>query len=559
MKASTTHRPARGNKSQYHSGQKMHHNNYPRSHDDPGVLSPPWSTLWSQFVIGQIGEFTMNNGDMITGLVSAISPLCEFGLQLSQTASDLKSHKTSNSLKYKDISKIIIRDVDPIECLEATGFTDEEISKPTIRTSSADHELVPYFDNNESADHEYDFSSSTEAFTPQEMFRKNEQEFQVVSSFKEDLEGYTTKIDTSAPDYEEKLKHYTKVAAEIEGTTAADEDEALDMENDEEKYSSVYRGPSLQSRGALNRGSRGNGSSRSMNDFQQTGPRRMTKNPASMKNYNGVLAEPNKINGSQSRPYMLRPVKGDLPEDVKVEQKSVLPNQERVSASLSPALSSPKWPEKRSDSSLSASIASISIAQETPAADHKPKFDFDLDAPEFNPVGPVLEPVARPVEPLTTASIPQASLVAYSQPSHPVQSPSQNGSIHYATHTAPQFQTMPSIPGYPMAAAAQSNRDSDSLFDQGDGVDATKSEVDAVSAATSTQYYGIDLESDGRSRGAANAIADLPEYDANAANGTATAIIADENAYSSTDANQPSEFDGTGKRHATRHTHVQHN
>lgn len=80
-----------------------------------------------------------------------------------------------------------------------------------------------------------------------DQFKVNEEKFGVESTYDEHL--YTTRINTSAPDYAERLRHADKIAREIEGSASSDrhvlEERGIEVDDsgldEEDKYSGVDR------------------------------------------------------------------------------------------------------------------------------------------------------------------------------------------------------------------------------------------------------------------------------------------------------------------------------
>ncbi|CAK7902551.1 PAB1-binding protein 1 [[Candida] anglica] len=80
-----------------------------------------------------------------------------------------------------------------------------------------------------------------------DQFKVNEEKFGVESTYDEHL--YTTRIDTSAPDYQDKLKYAERLAKEIEGQVTSDphmlEERGIEVDDsgvdEEDKYSGVDR------------------------------------------------------------------------------------------------------------------------------------------------------------------------------------------------------------------------------------------------------------------------------------------------------------------------------
>ncbi|VDM26285.1 unnamed protein product, partial [Hydatigera taeniaeformis] len=161
-----------------------------------------------------------------------------------------------------EIQKIVVRNVNPVEVQKEELVLDEN----SCQLDDPDTCFQHYFTSNEDAE---PFSlTSDEHFPPDQMFEVNRQKYNITSSYRENLEGYTVPLDKTDPEYKAKEEYYAKVAKEIEDNKClASAWESLadgEIENEELKFSAVLQdgvqGRELKNtfNRAAKRGGRGN-------------------------------------------------------------------------------------------------------------------------------------------------------------------------------------------------------------------------------------------------------------------------------------------------------------
>lgn len=73
------------------------------------------------------------------------------------------------------------------------------------------------------------------------MFKKNEEKYGVVSSFKQDLSGYTTQVDKNDTEFKRLEEQANQIAQEIERGNTSWERTQVENGDEEEAYSAVVR------------------------------------------------------------------------------------------------------------------------------------------------------------------------------------------------------------------------------------------------------------------------------------------------------------------------------
>ncbi|VDD77454.1 unnamed protein product [Mesocestoides corti] len=303
-------------------------------------------------------------------------------------------------INVSDIRKIVLFNVNPVEV-----HKDEAPPDVSCSLDDPDTCLQHYFNSNEDAEA---FSlTSDDNFPPEAMFAVNEQKYNVTSSYRDNLEGYTVPLDKSDPNYKTKEVYYTKIAEEIQDVkdqgSAWDSIADDEAENEELRYSAVLQdgvqGRELKGFRSGRRGGRGSKRAslpRDYPDAHRPGDGRSLKAAASV-------------------PFR------DLP-------KTHVESSSSKSQTSDGGVDKPPSPKSSSHDITPAALENSTNVSTSPDADssvpvdgpgkkaEKKKFTLDPDAPEFKPSGIVL-----PIEPSSTPqTLPAGSLAftpaPYSQP-----------------------------------------------------------------------------------------------------------------------------------------------
>ncbi|KAM3185964.1 hypothetical protein ACTXT7_005312 [Hymenolepis weldensis] len=219
------------------------------------------------YTLGNVAEVHTSTYVSI-GVVKAISPLGDVGLMSVRTAPIGEEDGRYTIEKYKciplsEIKHVIARDIKPVGVLK-----DNVPAEDSCHLNDSDNELQKFYESPGEGD--ACSLNSEEGFPADQMFKINREKYNVVSTFKDNLEGYTCPLDKSDPDFKKKEQYYAKVAKEIEDDKSlASNWEAMaegDIESEEVKFSAVMKegvqGRELKTtynrNNRNNKGSRGN-------------------------------------------------------------------------------------------------------------------------------------------------------------------------------------------------------------------------------------------------------------------------------------------------------------
>lgn len=93
------------------------------------------------------------------------------------------------------------------------------------------------------------------------MFKKNEEKYGVVSTFKQDLSGYTTQVNKDEPEFKRLEEQANQIASEIEKGTSSWERTQVENGDEEEAFSAVVRPRNNTSNSTVNNNNNNNTSS----------------------------------------------------------------------------------------------------------------------------------------------------------------------------------------------------------------------------------------------------------------------------------------------------------
>ncbi|KAL5112267.1 Ataxin-2-like protein [Taenia crassiceps] len=291
-------------------------------------------------------------------------------------------------IPLSDIQKIIVRNVNPTEVQKDEG---------SYQLDDPDTCLQHYFTSNEDAE---PFSlTSDEHFPPDQMFEVNKQKYNVTSSYRENLEGYTVPLDKTDPEFKAKEEYYAKVAKEIEDNKClASAWESLadgEVENEELKFSAVLH-DGVQGRELKNafvrttkRGGRGSNRASLPRDCSEVHKSTETK---SQKSNSAPLRDQNKSSTDSTA--------SKASSDVALEKGSPKPASHESPVTADASANAVSSPAK----DLSKPVEAVGKKED------KKRGFLDPDAPEFKPSGFIV-----PLEPASLAGA-AFNPVAYSQP-----------------------------------------------------------------------------------------------------------------------------------------------
>ncbi|VDK31803.1 unnamed protein product [Taenia asiatica] len=209
------------------------------SSSEIGLFSSPHLTYhFARCFMGNVGEISTSTHDCV-GIIKAVAPNGGFGMKFVRSVPRGSNDgpfylEEDKVIPLSDIQRIIVRNVNPVEVQKDEG---------SYQLDDPDTCLQHYFTSNEDAE---PFSlTSDEHFPPDQMFEVNKQKYNVTSSYRENLEGYTVPLDKTDPEFKAKEEYYAKVAKEIEDNKClASAWESLadgEVENEELKFSAVLQ------------------------------------------------------------------------------------------------------------------------------------------------------------------------------------------------------------------------------------------------------------------------------------------------------------------------------
>lgn len=206
-------------------------------------------------LVGSVVLVQVKNGKVYEGILKTFSPKMEIVLSAAHLVEDVGAKGDSVPTQDTLIEHIIFP-VDHVVYMSALsvdltygeqrdGFTDGAISRYNGHGTEKDlKELQPWQGDAEVEDIRLDDSSGS-GWTAEEMFKRNEQSFNVKSVYSDDLEQYTTPLQKGdSAEWQEREKKAEKIAAEIESSDQSQrryEAENEDCVDEEEKFSAVVR------------------------------------------------------------------------------------------------------------------------------------------------------------------------------------------------------------------------------------------------------------------------------------------------------------------------------
>ncbi|KAL3270921.1 hypothetical protein HHI36_021427 [Cryptolaemus montrouzieri] len=222
-----------------------------RSITAEGVYSNPHFMHTATAQVGNIVRLKTANGIVWEGVFKTFSSNFEVVLEVAARVSNPENPNSSivpatmvDKLIFKprDILHIVAKDVDMDYPTRDTFQTDTAISARLNGSNREEKELEPWDGELNGTDTPLELDSAANGWDANDMFRKNEQEYGVTSTFDHSLRGYTVQLQaTDTPDYKEAEAKANQIANEIENQP--NHKARLELENGDEEalYASVVR------------------------------------------------------------------------------------------------------------------------------------------------------------------------------------------------------------------------------------------------------------------------------------------------------------------------------
>lgn len=227
-----------------------------RSLGTEGVYSNPAFMHSATAQVGNIARITTASGQVWEGVFKTFSQNFEVVLEVVAKVENpdspdsrllTETHRDKLIFKSCDILSMTFRNVDLDYPIKDTFQTDTAISSRLNGNKNEEKELEPWdagqMNGNDSLSLELEASNGWDV---QDMFRKNEQDYGVQSTFDHSLRGYTVALQTSdSPDYREAQAKAEQIANEIENQPMYRARIELENGDEETAYAAVIR-PSQQ-------------------------------------------------------------------------------------------------------------------------------------------------------------------------------------------------------------------------------------------------------------------------------------------------------------------------
>ncbi|KAK9874251.1 hypothetical protein WA026_002607 [Henosepilachna vigintioctopunctata] len=225
-----------------------------RSITAEGVYSNPHFMHTATAQVGNIVRLKTAKGFVFEGVFKTFSSNFEVVLEVAACVSNPDNPNLSivpsnvvDKLIFKprDIVTIVAKDVDLEYPTRDTFQTDTAISARLNGTGREQKELEPWegeLNGGGAPDAALELDNAANGWDANDMFKKNEQEYGVTSTFDHSLRGYTVQLQTSdTADYKEAEAKANQIANEIENQP--NHKARLDLENGDEEavFAAVVR------------------------------------------------------------------------------------------------------------------------------------------------------------------------------------------------------------------------------------------------------------------------------------------------------------------------------
>ncbi|XP_037944950.1 ataxin-2 homolog isoform X2 [Teleopsis dalmanni] len=228
-------------------------NRQPKPNPSPqGVYSNAFFMHAATALVGNVVQLRLRSGNIYEGVFRTFSSSFDVALELPTCIKSLKNGPDEGKnvpnfmiFPYDTVVSITAKDFDSNYATVGAFQTDAAISEKCTRFE--EKELEPWDGSGANGDIDIELDDAANGWDPNEMFRKNENQFGVQSTFDDSLTSYTVQLDKKdSEEYKEAEARAEKLAAEIESNPSCRE--RLDLENgDEEALFAAVERPILES------------------------------------------------------------------------------------------------------------------------------------------------------------------------------------------------------------------------------------------------------------------------------------------------------------------------
>ncbi|XP_062594080.1 ataxin-2-like protein [Saccostrea cucullata] len=247
-------------KSRQNSGPSVSRNNnrtrgYEKNVAFDGIYSNPRFSHLLASLVGCVVQLQVKNGGVYDGILKTNSPKMDVVLEMAHKHEESSNNNTNNTTPSKDrlIEKVIFNmsdilsitsvDVDLDYAVKDT-FTDSAISKCNSNHSEADLKVLQPWEGGEGEELGGLEREPANGWDPNEMFRTNEEKFNVQSKYDDSLTQYTTPLEKrDTKEFRSREEEAERLANEIEKSEQYKQHISLENGDgdEEEKFSAVKR------------------------------------------------------------------------------------------------------------------------------------------------------------------------------------------------------------------------------------------------------------------------------------------------------------------------------
>ncbi|RWS23864.1 ataxin-2-like protein isoform X2, partial [Leptotrombidium deliense] len=214
-------------------------------------------------LIGSIVQVVVKGGNTYEGVMKTFSPefeivvdmvveidpkACSGGQNIGGLLDSLKNKRdVQNTMIFKlqDVIMLNLLNVD-LDYASRGHFTDTEISRFDAQTVGKSKDLVPWEGPPEKDGLclEDDVKNAQNGWDANDMFRLNEEKYQVSSTYDSSLQGYTVPLEMKdTEEFKQKQAEAEKIAHDIENDAVYKDRISKEDGDEEDKYSAVARPP----------------------------------------------------------------------------------------------------------------------------------------------------------------------------------------------------------------------------------------------------------------------------------------------------------------------------
>ncbi|XP_052714321.1 ataxin-2-like protein isoform X2 [Crassostrea angulata] len=247
-------------KNRQNSGPSLNRNNRPRGYDKnisfEGIYSNSRFSHLLASLVGCVVQLQVKNGGVYDGILKTNSPRMDVVLEMAHKHEESSNNNTNNTTPSKDrlIEKVIFNmsdilsinvvDVDLDYAVKDT-FTDSAISsKCNSNHTEADMKVLQPWEGGEGEELGGLERESSNGWDPNDMFKTNEEKFNVQTKYDDSLTQYTTPLEKrDTKEFKNREEEAERLANEIERSDQYKQH--ISLENgegdEEEKFSAVKR------------------------------------------------------------------------------------------------------------------------------------------------------------------------------------------------------------------------------------------------------------------------------------------------------------------------------